>query len=242
MADLRMLKGISSKLPKTMSDGNVYYTYDDSLFHIDFIDEDGNLNRKAVNAEKANSLAENRTIALEGDVTGSASFDGSGDVVIKTKAGNEFFIKLIDIDNNLPYYVQMKSGRLISRSPIKEIKIDTYPIKMNYYEGEHFDPTGMTLIGTTKDGRIISIENYEIKNYLLEQGTNIIEIYFKDVEEELVTTIEIMAQNFDAEVELVDFEYTANSDGTYTLTAWKQTLNGEPSTELIIPEIDFIIL
>lgn len=41
---------------------------------------------------------------------------------------------------------------------------------------------------------------------------------------------------------LIDFEYTKNDNGTYTLTAWKQTLNGEPSTEMVIPDNPKIIL
>ena len=41
---------------------------------------------------------------------------------------------------------------------------------------------------------------------------------------------------------LKDFEYKNNYDGTYTLTAWKGTKNGEPSTELIIPNDRSVIL
>lgn len=41
---------------------------------------------------------------------------------------------------------------------------------------------------------------------------------------------------------LIDFEYTENADGTVTLTSWKETLNGEPSTELVIPDNERIIL
>lgn len=41
---------------------------------------------------------------------------------------------------------------------------------------------------------------------------------------------------------LIDFEYIKNNDGTVTLTAWKGTLNGEPSTELVIPDSNRIIL
>lgn len=41
---------------------------------------------------------------------------------------------------------------------------------------------------------------------------------------------------------LIDFEYIKNSDGTVTLTAWKGTLNGSASTELIIPDSNRIIL
>ena len=35
--------------------------------------------------------------------------------------------------------------------------------------------------------------------------------------------------------DLTDYEYTANDDGTYTITSWNGTNNGEPSTEIIIP-------
>ena len=43
-------------------------------------------------------------------------------------------------------------------------------------------------------------------------------------------------------LKLIDFEYTDNGDGTVTLTAWKQTLNGVPSTEMVIPDDNRIIL
>lgn len=41
---------------------------------------------------------------------------------------------------------------------------------------------------------------------------------------------------------LTDFEYVENDDGTYTLTEWKGTYNGEESTEIIIPDDESIIL
>lgn len=40
---------------------------------------------------------------------------------------------------------------------------------------------------------------------------------------------------------LIDFEYRI-SNGEAILTAWKGTLNGEPSTELVIPDDERIIL
>ena len=43
-------------------------------------------------------------------------------------------------------------------------------------------------------------------------------------------------------LKLVDFEYEDNRDGTVTLTAWKQTLNGVASTEMVIPDDNRIIL
>lgn len=47
---------------------------------------------------------------------------------------------------------------------------------------------------------------------------------------------------FDQPEYLKDFKYKANSNGTYTLTDWKGTYNGEPSTEIIVPDYDTIIL
>ena len=41
---------------------------------------------------------------------------------------------------------------------------------------------------------------------------------------------------------LIDFDYRTNSDGTYTLTGWKYTLDGVDSTELAIPGSKNIIL
>ena len=41
---------------------------------------------------------------------------------------------------------------------------------------------------------------------------------------------------------LQDFDYIKNSDGTYTLTGWKQTLNGVSSTELVVPNYTNIIV
>lgn len=46
----------------------------------------------------------------------------------------------------------------------------------------------------------------------------------------------------DPSIDLIDFEYTDNGNGTYTLTGWKGTLNGEPSTELVIPNFKEIII
>lgn len=42
---------------------------------------------------------------------------------------------------------------------------------------------------------------------------------------------------------LIDFEYTYNiEDDTVTLISWKGTLNGVPSTEIVIPDDTRIIL
>lgn len=41
---------------------------------------------------------------------------------------------------------------------------------------------------------------------------------------------------------LIDFEYIRNDDGTYTITAWKGTYKGQPSTKCIIPNNRLVVL
>ena len=43
-------------------------------------------------------------------------------------------------------------------------------------------------------------------------------------------------------VKLIDFEYIENEDGTFLLAGWKETYNGIPSNDLIIPIDSKIIL
>ena len=62
MAQFRILKGISTRLPVDKTEGNIYYTHDNSLFHIDFVNEDGELVRKILNADQATKDADGNDI------------------------------------------------------------------------------------------------------------------------------------------------------------------------------------
>jgi hypothetical protein len=57
-----------------------------------------------------------------------------------------------------------------------------------------------------------------------------------------IITDDLIANIVSMDFILQDFEYTANSDGTYTITAWKGTTNGVPSTKMLVPNLDIIIL
>jgi hypothetical protein len=82
MASFKILKGLKNNLPSSRSDGTMYYTTDEGMIYVDY--QDGNsISRKALNADTANKLKIARTFSLKGDVTGSASFDGSGNVEIE---------------------------------------------------------------------------------------------------------------------------------------------------------------
>ena len=57
MALFKISKGLSQNLPKEQTEGYCWYTTDDSLFYIDYKDDSGNLQRKALNAKDAEKLS-----------------------------------------------------------------------------------------------------------------------------------------------------------------------------------------
>jgi len=75
----------------------------------------------------------------------------------------------------------------------------------------------------------------ETEAYIKPVARNIVKAYLGDVNG-------IAQLFFDYPSYLKDFKYKSNSDGTYTLTEWKGTYNGEPSTEIIVPDYDTIVL
>lgn len=56
MALFKISKGLKANLPSMKTSGYCWYTTDDSLFYIDYEDEDGELQRKAINAKDAETL------------------------------------------------------------------------------------------------------------------------------------------------------------------------------------------
>ena len=72
---------------------------------------------------------------------------------------------------------------------------------------------------------------------LIINGTELENIVYNGVDLEKVIFNGVVVwekETFDENI-LIDFYYTKNSDGTYTLTAWKGTYNGEPSNKCFIP-------
>ena len=57
MALFKISKGLSQNLPTEKTEGHCWYTTDDSLFYIDYKDNNGNLQRKALNAKDAEKLS-----------------------------------------------------------------------------------------------------------------------------------------------------------------------------------------
>ena len=57
MALFKQLRGVRSALDtQPMHDGYAYFCTDDGTFHIDYLDVDGNLNRKQINAQEAEAI------------------------------------------------------------------------------------------------------------------------------------------------------------------------------------------
>jgi len=69
MALFKIFKGLKANLPSTKTAGYCWYTIDDSLFYIDYEDENGVVQRKALNSQDAQTLcgASLSTIVTESD-------------------------------------------------------------------------------------------------------------------------------------------------------------------------------
>ena len=141
------------------------------------------------------------------------------------------YIILTDIANNSDYYIYIANGNLITHKVPINIEVTTPPIKTDYMRGETFDPTGMVLTAYYDNGTSEIVEFYSYPTEPLENCGNF---------ELTVTAFSYKAVVPILVFHLDDFEYTDNNDGTYTITAWKGTLNGETSTEMIVPDTNRI--
>lgn len=151
-------------------------------------------------------------------------------------------ILLIDEIKNYPYVIAIRDGNLVTYCATKSIEVKSMPVKTEYIAGEYFDPTGIVIIATTYDGITKEITDYSYsENYLTEDMTSFDIVYDKEPSM-LSVSIPITVTAFDPITALMDFTYTTNKDGTYTLTGWKQTLNGISSTELVVPNNAKVIL
>lgn len=79
---------------------------------------------------------------------------------------------------------------------------------------------------------------------LIVNGIDIDSLVFNNKElDKLIYNGVVVWEKGSPEVEamLIDFDYI-KKNGMYEITGWKYTLNGEPSTEMIIPKSDLIIV
>lgn len=69
MALFKPYRGSRSDLPAEMHDGYAYFCVDDGSFHIDFVDSDGTLQRKQINAQNAETLTGKTLQQIQESVT-----------------------------------------------------------------------------------------------------------------------------------------------------------------------------
>lgn len=151
------------------------------------------------------------------------------------------YITMLDSATGWLYAVGIENGNWVSKVRIKHIAVTTLPILAEYTHGDYLQVDGMVVTATYYDGTEVEITDYVYPTSFLRADEQPRVTYIEDgVTYEAVIPITI--SEFDPTVTLVDFEYVANSDGTYTLTGWKGTYNGEVSGKLIIPDNACIVV
>lgn len=149
-------------------------------------------------------------------VLSTVAISGSYNDLTDKPAITSTFIDLLDSTQNIVYRIAMRDGNLTISSPISNISITVPPIKTNYFDGDSFDPTGMVVMATTTDSTSTEITDYTVPNPILFDGQSEIIIQYIDKDNvKHTTTVPVSV------ISLADFEYTANDDGTYTITGWK---------------------
>lgn len=137
-------------------------------------------------------------------------------------------INLADKSTGVVYELCIYNGELVISSKCIGIEVTTMPTKTNYVLKEEFDPTGLVISAVYSDGsrKEITDYSYEVIEAI---GEGKVVIRYAYEEENFETELKIT-------FEIVDFEYVDNNDGTITINSWNGTLNGEPSTECVIPD------
>ena len=148
---------------------------------------------------------------------------------IKNKPEIDFNrVSLIDQGNGYKYHLRLYNGQLDIELACIGIEVAALPDKTTYFGGEEIDRTGMIINAIYPDGTVKQIEDYicEPLDFLGESSI-------------LVTYNEygtIHTTTFNVVFEIQDFTYTTDADGNVILEEWKGTLNGEPSTDFVVPK------
>lgn len=190
------------------------------------------------------TLSENQKLQARTNI-GAADAKAIGDAINNLTnliSAPKESILFTDQINGYRYIACMRDGNFITYCAIKNIEVTSMPSKTEYFTGEYFDPTGMVVSAVAYDGTTKEIVDYTLPESYLTNGTTYVEISYIEAGLIYTANVPITVNEFDPAVVLVDFEYTTNDDGTYALTGWKGTYNGEASTEMIIPNNGLIIV
>jgi len=146
---------------------------------------------------------------------------------------------ITDVVNGHDYIIQMYDGNLISYSKCTGIEVTTDPTTTTYMDGQAFDPTGMVVTATCEDGTTREIKNYTYEVHVVEEEFI---ITYTELGNTFTAIVDLTVNDFNPATVLVDFNYTDNGDGTYSITSWKGTLNGVTSTEMVVPNNKYVIV
>lgn len=147
------------------------------------------------------------------------------------------YIILKDYINGYDYMIMMVDGNLISRLPMSKLSVVSVA-KTSYIKGAVLDSQDVIVEAAYPDGSSKIVTDFICDPILDGRVT----VHYTEFGKTLSATYKNKITMTDVEDALIDFAYTANDDGTYTINGWNGTLNGEPSTELIIPNSSLIIL
>lgn len=166
MALFKVSKGIKANLPSVKTEGYCWYTTDDSLFYIDYKDENGTLQRKALNAKDAETLtgASLSTILNSSDVeipTSKAVLDALEKYIDDMFSMSELSLRASDwTGTESPYSQVVEVSGVTANS-----KVDLNPT------GEQLNSlaTNRTILNTANDNGTVTV--YAIGNKPTEDYT-----------------------------------------------------------------------
>lgn len=149
-------------------------------------------------------------------------------------------IPMLDEINGYTYILTMRNGELVTYIGTDHIEVTQMPNKTTYVEGEYIDIEGMVVMAYGQDGSSKEITSVVELSSVSSNGE--VDITYTESGYVFTTIINVEAAPFDPVTTLIDFNYTDNGDGTYTITGWKGTTNGVAGTEIIIPNNNKIIV
>lgn len=189
-----------------------------------------------------------------GDVFVGGSDNSSAEKLVTKSYVEEFATKANGIKDVIAlkdqvtgenYFLQIRNGVLVTSLMPAGIQLKTSPTKTIYYEGDCFEISDIELELVNADGTTSLIEDVDnistVQEYMTLDMT-FVTIKYNYIGFDFTVDIPITVNEFDPAVVLIDFYYTDNGNGTYTITDWKGTKDGVSSTELVIPNNNKIIL
>ena len=155
------------------------------------------------------------------------------------------FIIFKDRSTGILYYGGMDNGNWVTWCDVDHIKAAPAIDNMNYIEGMRLSKEDFIVTAFYIDGSSRHITEYDlIVDEILTLDSTNAEAVFTFNGKSYSDNITFTVVELDPEIKnmLIDFQYDINRNNTYTLTDWYQTYNGNPSTELIIPDNPNIVL